>query len=152
MAELKNENKIVGYVGIILPDADFYQGYFLLAGEELDARAVIARQQTAAISKEHGLNKGKPLGAMQGAVCELAAMGDKGEGGLAVFLRAISIEVDKTYYLITGNREAEGWRTDMTTWDDVEDAEHARLLLETHPLTVMIQKRLTQGLKDGAKH
>lgn len=138
----------IGYFGVIVPELDFWQGYFLYGGPDLDLQAEKARVAVGEIARKQGVTK-QPLATLGGGLAQVATIEDI--NNLALFSRALSLETEKNYFLVVASKEPEGWSSEITTWDDLEDAEHARLLLTSHPVVKMIEARAEAKRKETSQ-
>lgn len=132
----------IGYWGIVIPNLDEFQGFYLRSDKDIDGMAI--QMQFAAIGS--GVNA---IGSLQAAIVEGFVTGR--QDIVAVAARALHGIVKHKYLIITGNRQPGGTTTDMvvmkaTTIDEARDE------LNAHPLVAAIKERLAKKVSSKKKH
>lgn len=139
-----------GYLGLVMPARDFYQGYMIHdMGAETRMRVIEKHRSGLEMLGQRDDDRAL-AGALQASICHVVEKEPQSEAKLAAFMDALVVHMDENYLVVIGHAESGGWRTELEALraDDVHDA---RRLFEGHPQVRKIQARLREryGLTDG---
>jgi hypothetical protein len=156
----------IGYFGVIIPELNFWQGYFLpgapeaaAAGQEFleTVRRVIGGKYMPpsatlrpmpGVSDEH-----QPwVGAISAAIVEFAKMSAFDRIGVAAM--GMHLLTGFTHFVIIGREEKSGTNTTIENLDRARSADDVRNFINAHPLVVKAkQAQMAELLKNSrTKH
>lgn len=134
---MEDEDKIVGYGCVIVPDLNEYQGFFINNDEVLWREA----NTTMLFAMASGVS---PIGALQ-AVCVDAVL-NKDWPRLGVTALALASLTKQYFFVIKASKEPEGTRSQMVELK-ARSVEDARREIETLPEVIALKGRLMDELR-----
>lgn len=155
-----NKHKTLGYGAVIVPQAMFWQGFFIIEHPKVrdTARRFLHNARVAFNvpgTKQGGVLRAMPgvrdseqqvLGAMCASLVECALKeSEAGVGSCALALRDM---IKSDYFVVIGNKSAGGIHTKIETLD-VQNVDEARRMIESHPEILSIKtKLLAKAMQD----
>lgn len=126
----------IGWCAVILPDADQYQGFYILRTDEAKA---VAKDLVAVAWAISETKEAAALGALQAVLVEGSMTGREDlVGGAAL---ALVDALARPYFVIVAHAEAAGIRTEMLPLD-ANDTQSARDAFEGLPVVGEIKQRI----------
>lgn len=134
---------IIGYCGVILPEQDFYQSYYVIRDKPVPDQAMALLMSAIALAP-----LAVPIGSLQAALVEGALT--QNQPIIAAAAYALSSQMHEPYFVVIGHPGPEGTRTSAEALA-VDSVDAARKAIENHRLVKEMKVRLLKGLM-GAKH
>lgn len=137
-----------GYLGVIVPERNFYQGFHIIdMGEEV-RRDIRSRQVDALRHYGEAVNHESLSGMLQAVICELALNYPERTRQLAIFCDLLAEHENCNYVLVIARHLGHGgYGTDLERLHQVHSLAEARKAMEAHPETRAIQDRVGSAIK-----
>lgn len=139
---MDNPKDAIGYCAVIIPDFDFWQGYWIVQNDEMNKQAVLM-QMNAIMAAGMGAS---PIGALQSAMVEGAIISEPAVVGAAAL--ALKGMTRDAFFVVMGDREPQGTRTEMFKLK-ATDIDAAREEIQNLPDVQAIKDRLAAQLVSG---
>lgn len=147
---MSDDPNILGYCGVIVPVAKFWQGYFLDRRLLPHAQDIMARLRAhptwgvRTLTALPGTDEQELVGALCAVLVESALTDDRQFVGACAV--ALSLVMDNPYFLVVGDRRAEGTQTTFERLD-VSSIDEARALIDSDPRVAALKQALLDDLK-----
>lgn len=135
--EVPTPTDCIGYGAVIVPALDEYQGFFIRDNDTIQPHATTA-MMTAMVSGAH------PVGALQAVIVEGVLNKNFGLVGAAAL--ALVGFTKMKFFVILGNKEPEGTRTEMRSLK-ARTIEEARAEIESMPEVEKLKHNLIDGMR-----
>lgn len=132
----------IGYAGVVIPEANFYQGLYIVDRPHL--HAAISRGQFA--MNAVGFEPDAKEGPWSAIMCETAQNGD--ESVLAVAALAVSRYYGSRFFIVHGEADGSGFKT-LISKLSVSSVNEARAAIEHDSEVLMIKRNLLKLMGMG---